>query len=99
PVNAMNNYAFYTQFDNKIKNVLNLSLGFRGEYYELNGAEKVFRPVIRSGLSLVLAKATFLRTSYGEAYRYPTINEKFIFTNEGGLYILPNPGLKPETSR
>lgn len=99
PTNTLNNYAFYTQLDNKIKNVLNLSLGFRGEYYELNDAEKVLKPVFRSGLSLVLAKATFLRTSYGEAYRYPTINEKYIYTNEGGLYILPNPDLKPETSR
>jgi outer membrane cobalamin receptor len=97
--NTMNNYAVYTQFDNKFKNVLNVSLGFRGEYYEINKGENVFKPVFRSGLSLVITKATFLRMSYGEAYRYPTINEKYIHTSEGGISILPNPDLKPETSR
>jgi len=99
PTNTLNNYAVYTQFDNKIKNVLNISLGFRGEYYEINNAEKVLKPVFRSGLSLLLSKATFLRMSYGEAYRYPTITEKYISTTEGGMSILPNPDLKPETSR
>jgi outer membrane receptor protein involved in Fe transport len=46
-----------------------------------------------------LSKATFFRMSYGQAYRYPSVTEKYIFTNEGGLFILPNPNLKPETSQ
>ncbi len=99
PDNALNNYAAYTQFDKKFKDVLNVSVGFRGEYYEINKNENVLKPVFRGGLSLALSKATFFRMSYGQGYRYPTITEKFIFTNEGGLYVLPNPDLQPETSQ
>ena len=99
PVNILNNYAAYTQFDKKIKSVLNISVGFRGEYYEINKTENVLKPVFRGGLSLALSKATFFRMSYGQAYRYPSVTEKYIYTNEGGIYILPNPDLKPETSQ
>lgn len=45
-----------------------------------------------------MAQATFLRYSYGQGYRYPTIAEKYIFTNAGGITIYPNPEVKPETS-
>lgn len=99
PINILNNYAAYTQFDKKFKSVLNLSVGFRGEYYEINKTESVLKPVFRGGLSLALSKATFFRMSYGQAYRYPSVTEKYIYTNEGGIYILPNPDLKPETSQ
>jgi outer membrane receptor protein involved in Fe transport len=99
PDNTLNNYAAYTQFDKKFKSVLNISIGFRGEYYEINKTENVLKPVFRGGLSLALSKATFFRMSYGQAYRYPSVTEKFISTIEGGLYILPNPDLKPETSQ
>jgi len=96
--NHLENWSAYTQLDKKIWKVLNLSLGFRGEYFRINGTEDVIKPVFRSGLDLKLAKATFLRYSYGQGYRYPTIAEKFIFTNAGGITIYPNPQIQPETS-
>jgi outer membrane cobalamin receptor len=99
PVNILNNYAAFTQFDKKFKSVLNISVGFRGEYYEINKSENVLKPVLRAGMSLALSKATFFRMSYGQAYRYPSVIEKYIYTMEGGLYVLPNPDLKPETSQ
>ncbi len=99
PDNSLNNYAAYTQFDKKFLNVLNMSVGFRGEYYEINKNENVLKPIFRGGLALALSKATFFRMSYGQGYRYPTITEKFIYTGTGGLYIYPNPDLKPETSQ
>ncbi|HEV7229746.1 MAG TPA: TonB-dependent receptor [Bacteroidia bacterium] len=96
--NHLENWAAYTQLDKKLWKVLNLSLGFRGEYFRINGTEDVIKPIFRSGLNLKLAKATFLRYSYGQGYRYPTIAEKFIFTNAGGITIYPNPHIQPETS-
>jgi outer membrane receptor protein involved in Fe transport len=96
--NHLENWAAYTQLDKKIWKVLNLSLGFRGEYFRINGTEDVLQPIFRSGLDLKLTKATFLRYSYGQGYRYPTIAEKYIFTNAGGITIYPNPQIQPETS-
>ncbi len=96
--NHLDNWAAYSQLDKKLWKVLNISLGFRGEYFSINGTEDVIKPVVRAGMNLKLAKATFLRYSYGQGYRYPTIAEKFIMTNAGGITIYPNPQIQPETS-
>ena len=98
PDNHLQNYAAYTQLDKKLWKVLNASLGFRGEYFKMNEEENVVKPIFRSGLNLKLAQATFLRYSYGQGYRFPTITEKFIKTRTGGLDVFPNPQLQPETS-
>ncbi|MGZ4076655.1 MAG: TonB-dependent receptor, partial [Bacteroidia bacterium] len=98
PDNHLQNYAAYTQIDKKIWRVLNASLGFRGEYFKMNNEEYVAKPIFRAGLNLKLAKATFLRYSYGQGYRFPTITEKFINTSTGGIAVYPNPQLQPETS-
>lgn len=98
PDNRLENWAGYTQLDKKFWKVLNLSVGFRGEYFLINKKESVAYPIFRSGMNLKLGQATFLRYSYGQGYRYPTIAEKYIFTNAGGITIFPNPGITPETS-
>jgi outer membrane receptor protein involved in Fe transport len=96
--NTMQNYSAYTQLDKKFWKVLNLSLGFRGEYFKINKQENVVQPIFRSGLNLKLTEGTYLRYSYGQGYRFPTITEKFIFTSAGGITIFPNDSLVPETS-
>jgi iron complex outermembrane receptor protein len=98
PDNRLQNYAAYTQLDKKLFRVLNASLGFRGEYFKMNDEEYVAKPIFRSGLNLKIAQATYLRYSYGQGYRFPTITEKFIRTRTGGLDVFSNPQLKPETS-
>lgn len=69
------------------------------------------KPVFRSGINYQLADYTYLRASFGQAYRFPTIAEKFIQTDLGGITelngltlpngipigIFPNPNLKSET--
>ncbi|MFZ2901109.1 MAG: TonB-dependent receptor [Saprospiraceae bacterium] len=55
------------------------------------------KPVFRVGANLEVAKYTFLRASWGQGYRYPTIAEKYIFTTFGGVPISPNPSLTSET--
>ncbi len=55
------------------------------------------RPVFRAGVNYQPAQFTYVRASWGQGYRYPTIAEKFITTSVGGLGIFPNPRLTPET--
>lgn len=96
--NHLQNYAYYVQLDKKFWKILNLSVGFRDEYFKMNSDKIVGKPIFRSGLNLQLAKATFVRYSYGQGYRYPTITEKYISSQIGGLSIFPNPQLLPESS-
>ncbi len=96
--NNAKNVSAYLQLDKRFWSALNVSLGVRGEYFQINDLEFVVRPVFRTGLSFKVAKATYARASFGQGYRFPTIGEKYILTNSGGLGVYPNPDLKPETS-
>jgi outer membrane receptor protein involved in Fe transport len=62
-----------------------------------NGQITESKPVLRIGANYQVAKASFLRASWGQGYRFPTIAEMFISTNAGGLSIIPNPFLTSET--
>lgn len=55
------------------------------------------RPVFRVGASYEVTKATFVRASWGQGYRFPTVLEKFISTPAAGITIAPNPELVSET--
>lgn len=106
------NASFYSQFDAKLWKKLSVSLGIRVEYYRIDTAESVSTyalyvskdtiklpiwPVFRAGVNYQLAKYTFIRASFGQGYRFPSIAERFIKTNIGGLNLFPNTALKPET--
>ncbi len=97
-LNHLQNFAFYTQLDRKFWKILNLSAGFRHETFIMNDEKTVSKPIFRSGLNLQLTEATFLRASYGQGYRFPTITEKYIRSDIGGLAIYPNPVLLAESS-
>ncbi|HWY97911.1 MAG TPA: TonB-dependent receptor, partial [Bacteroidia bacterium] len=96
--NHLQNFAGFLQVDKKLWKVLNLSFGFREESYKMNDTTASYKPVFRGGLNLKLAKGTFLRASYGQGYRFPSIAEKYIYSNIGGLPIFPNPILQAESS-
>ena len=96
--NHLTNYALFIQQDEKLWNVLNLSLGFREESFKMNDTTTTFKSILRAGANLKLAKATYLRASYGQGYRFPSITEKYIYSDIGGLPIFPNPNLQAETS-
>lgn len=55
------------------------------------------KPVFRAGLNYKLKEYTFLRTSFGQGFRFPTIAERYIKTSASGLDVYPNDSLKPET--
>lgn len=98
PDNKIVNGSGYVQIDKKFWKIVNLSGGFRYEYFKMNDFQSVVAPIFRAGGSLQLLKATFIRASYGQGFRYPTITERYISTKAGLFGVYPNPELKPETS-
>jgi len=95
--NTAKNYAAYVQLDKKLWDKLNLSGGLRYEQFQIN-EEKQGKPVFRAGANYKVSKATYVRASLGQGYRFPSIAEKFIVTGLGAINIFANPDLKPETS-
>jgi len=91
------NLAGYAQLEKKLFNRLNIILGFRWEYYKI-GAFEDNRPVFRAGWNWRVATGTYLRASFGQGYRFPSIGERYITTNSGGFGFYPNPELESETS-
>lgn len=105
------NVAGYTQVDKKFFNRLNASAGVRFEYFKLNETENVstyeiirgndtttlpIQPVVRAGLNYELFKSTFIRASFGQGYRFPSVAEKYVTTSVGSLKLFSNPNLLPE---
>jgi iron complex outermembrane receptor protein len=103
------NWAGYLQADKKWKK-LTVSFGLRCESFKVDTAKTKgefrignktlltapFEPVMRLGLNYQLLKYTWLRASYGQGYRFPSVAEKYIQTNVNGLNIWPNASLQPE---
>ncbi len=101
------NTASYIQLDKKIKK-LTISGGLRGEFFRVDTARtkgsildgKInnlpFQPVARLGVNYQLFEYTFLRSSFGQGYRFPSIAEKYIRTNVSALQLFPNNSLQPE---
>lgn len=70
-----------------------------GSYEEVvlaSDSEEV-KPIFRFGVNYKLAKASFLRLSFGQGYRFPTIAEKFTTVGLAGFRIFTNPNLGSET--
>ncbi|MFL5754473.1 MAG: TonB-dependent receptor [Bacteroidia bacterium] len=101
------NRAAYVQLDKKVKR-LTMSLGLRAEYFRVDTSktkgtlmnDKItglpFQPVMRAGVNYQLFEYTFLRSSFGQGYRFPTVAEKYISTYVSSLNIFPNQQLQPE---
>lgn len=62
-----------------------------------NGVIEESKPVFRLGVNYQIADYTYLRASWGQGYRFPTVAEMFISTNAGGIPIIPNPFLTSES--
>ena len=109
------NIAIYLQADKKFFDKLNLSFGARYERNSifnptlitetndtiLTATEIESKPVFRFGANYQAADFTFIRASFGQGYRFPTVAEKFISTRISagsfGIPILQNPNLTSET--
>lgn len=99
PENKIVNTSAYIQLDKKFWRVLNLSGGIRYENFRINNLKSSDAFIYRIGGNLQLTRGTFVRSSYGTGYRYPTITERYITTKAGMFGVFPNPDLKPEKSK
>jgi iron complex outermembrane receptor protein len=97
PIHRSENAGVYAQVDLRPREGTNISAGIRQEWFQVDG-DANSRPVFRAGLNQKLAEASFLRVSYGQGFRFPTIGERFISTAVGALSIYPNPELQAESS-
>lgn len=102
------NLAAYIQYDHRIADRLSLSAGMRLEYYRMDSSYREaniqlgswlcpVRPVFRAGLNWEIYKAGFLRASFGQGYRNPSITEKFARKDIGGVGVYPNHHIRPES--
>lgn len=98
PNNNLLNVSAYSQVEKKIFDVLNLSIGGRLEYFQLNDSIREMKPIFRAGASLKVFEETYFRASYGQGYRFPTITERFIRTGVGNFGVFPNSELQSESS-
>jgi iron complex outermembrane receptor protein len=96
--NEQFNVSAYLQAENNIKDIVYTSVGIRGEYFELNDSITALQPIFRAGINFKLYPSTFLRLSYGQGYRFPSITERYIKTSAGSFAVFDNPGLQPESS-
>lgn len=106
-IHASDNAALYLQYDQRFWDRLSLSAGVRAEYYRVDrhyreaatnlfGTSVPFRPVLRGGVNYQLADYSYLRASFGQGYRYPSLTEKFLLKDIGGVALYPNLDLKAE---
>ncbi len=102
------NFSFFGQWDKKWKR-FTFSAGIRGEFFKVDTAQTEFNipigkntislpvyPVVRGGVNYKAAEFTFVRASYGQGYRFPTVAEKYVSTTVNSLKTFPNPDLQPE---
>lgn len=96
--NTARNTAAYLQVDKKLlKERLSVSAGVRYEQFMVQ-EDEASQPVFRAGATYRVLRATYVRASYGQGFRFPTIGERFINTSLGLLRIFPNSEIRPEQS-
>ncbi len=102
------NYAAYLQLDKTFGEKLTFAGGLRYEYVKHRSPEFFLGDTIPGGkasdgqligrlsANYQLAPYSFLRASFGQGYRYPTLTERFVTTTFGSFSIFANPSLRPE---
>lgn len=106
-VHKSDNVAAFFQYDQRFFDRLSVSAGVRAEYYRVDkhfreadtkvfGTKIPFRPVFRAGLNYQLADYSFIRASFGQGYRNPSIMEKYLRKDIGGVGVYPNLDIQPE---
>jgi len=91
------NIAGFSQFEIHPFQRMKMVAGLRVEQNSLDGEHDKIVPIFRTGINFQAAEFTFLRASFGEGYRYPSIAEKYASTTLGSVKIFPNPFVQPES--
>lgn len=91
------NVAGFSQLEVNPSRKLKLVAGIRVEQNSLDRINDKIVPVFRTGINWQAAKYTFIRGSFGQGYRYPSIAEKYASTTLGSVKIFPNPYVDAES--
>ncbi len=91
------NTAVFTQLEVQPLPRVKIVAGLRVEQNSLDEEPDKIVPIFRTGINWQTAAFTFLRASFGEGYRYPSIAEKYASTTLGSVKIFPNPFVQPES--
>ena len=91
------NLAGFAQMEGRPFARLKISAGLRVEQNILDGERDRVVPVFRTGLNWQAGGFTFIRASFGQGYRYPSIAEKHASTTLGSVKIFPNPYVQSES--
>mgnify|MGYP006266133653 CR=1 FL=1 len=99
--------AGFLQMKFKIGDRLNLLAGGRWQYEEVQGdtvqsienkgtaplfeKQTMNEPIFRAGLNYRPAVGTFIRASFGQAIRSPSVAERFTSTAAGPIIVIPSP--------
>jgi iron complex outermembrane receptor protein len=89
------NLAAFIQVQGRWRRLI-ATAGARLEHYTLD-TFSIQKPVFRLAATYTAAKYTFIRASWGQGFRFPSMAESFIATRSGNVVIYPNPSLRPET--
>lgn len=87
----------YLQMDVQPGKRLKLVAGARIEHAVLNDEKGKPVPLFRAGANYRAGTLTFLRASFGQGYRHPSIAEKYASTTLGAVTIISNPQINPES--
>ncbi len=93
------NGGLYAQLQGEPTKKLKLVAGMRMEHNRLDGqADSIALvvPLFRAGLNYRLGEFTYMRASFGQGYRFPSIAEKYASTTLGSVKIFPNPFIQSE---
>ena len=91
------NVAGFTQLEVRPVSRLKIIGGLRVEQNILDDESDGIVPVFRAGINFQAAEYTFIRASFGQGYRYPSIAEKYASTTLGSVRIFPSPYVKAES--
>jgi outer membrane receptor protein involved in Fe transport len=88
-------YGGYLQLDGQ-KGIFTWSAGYRVEKASISDTDLDAEQLFRAGINAHILNATWLRTSFGQGFRFPAIAEKYIRTSVGSIVIYPNDSLQTE---
>lgn len=91
--------AAYAQVDKKFFDRLSVTLGLRWEGFVVDTNFIPTLPIVRAGLNFEATPNDFIRASFGQGFRLPSMAERYFNERIPGTFfgIYPNPDLLPET--
>ncbi len=90
------NAGAFAQLDVHATSRMRFTSGVRIEQNWLDNEHDKVVPLFRAGFNFRAFDYTFLRASFGQGYRYPSIAEKHASTTLGSVRIFPSLSIQPE---